>query len=94
MDPVRIVYVGLAAVLALAIWFVFETRNPNKPDSPPLRTRRDELIEARNKIRHQMRILREPARGSDYTGYSRDAMRKLTEALEAVEEELKNSSTR
>ena len=94
MDPVRLIYVGLAALLALAVWFVYETRDPNKPDNPPPRTRRDELIEARNKIRHQMRILRDPARSSDYTGYSREAMQKLMEALEAVEDELQNSGTR
>lgn len=67
------VYFVIAATLlgAAGFWFIRETGDPTKPvDSifgeaikPPPKTRRQELIEARDAVTRQIEILRSPVGG-------------------------------
>jgi hypothetical protein len=90
LSALRAIYVGIAAAIALAIWFVAKTRDPAKPErsenlAPP--TRQHELFAARNRIRHQIEILdRSPHVYGRPTG---DARAELESLLRDIEGELK-----
>ena len=93
-------WVGLAisilVIVGCAVWFLGQTGDPNTRDGvgqviKPLKpTRRDELIQARDRVRRQIEILQTPMRSSDYTGMSRQNIEKLQAVLEEIEAELKD----
>jgi predicted lipid-binding transport protein (Tim44 family) len=92
LSPLRAIYIGIAAVIALAIWFVAKTRNPAKPQGsekarkgPP--TRQQELFEARNRIRRQIEVLKTSPHA--YGAPSQDALGELQNLLRDIEAELK-----
>ena len=89
MSPIRAIYVGIAAIVALAIWFVAKSGDPGKPErtvkAPP--TRQRELFEARNRIRRQIEVLKTSPHA--YGTPSRDALNELQSLLRDIEEELK-----
>jgi hypothetical protein len=92
LSPLRAIYVGIAAAIALAVWFVAKTRNPAKPRGSekarkgPL-TRQQELFEARNRIRRQIEVLKMSPHA--YGAPSQDALRELQTLLQDIEAELK-----
>jgi len=95
-------WVGLAisilVIVGCAVWFLGKTGDPNAGDDrgqimkPPKPTRRDELVEARDRVRRQIEILQTPMRSSDYTGMSRQNIEKLQAVLEEIEAELKDQN--
>jgi hypothetical protein len=87
-------YVALIAMVAVLAWVVFKSGNPDAPIKPPERTRRDELIEARDRVRRQIEILETPARRSDYISLSRQNVERLQAVLKEIEDELKEQPTR
>ena len=96
----RALYVALAAVAVMA-WFIFRTGDPNAADRdssgnpivPRQRIRRDELIEARDRVTRQIEILKSPMRSGDYTRLSQEAVEKLQTVLDGIEEELADSNS-
>jgi hypothetical protein len=86
---------GMGATVAGGVWLLSNTRDPGVTDSsggrlrPRPKTRHDELIETRERVRRQLDILNSPQRASDYTNFSADAARRLQEILEEIESELK-----
>ena len=88
-------YLGAGAALAGGAWFLSNTRDPQAADNsgkriaPPPKTRRDELIEARERVRRQLEILKSPQRARDYTSFSAETAKQLQEILEKIETELK-----
>jgi hypothetical protein len=96
IDPVRVYYLAIAAVVALLAWFVFKTgmaRNSDHMAKSPEQIRRAELVETRKKIRRQIEILKSPSRSWDYTNLSRENVRKLQEILDGIDEELNGPKT-
>ena len=93
-------YVALIAVVAAVVWFLRKTGDPNGRDSfgqlikHSERTRRDELIEARDRVRRQIEILESPVRLSDNTWQNKEALKRLREVLEGIESELAKSKPR
>jgi hypothetical protein len=99
MSLTRAIYVGIAAIFALAVWFVAKSGDPSKPERkektskvPP--TRQQELFEARNRIRRQIEVLKTSPHayglGAPSLGApSRDALNELESLLRDIEEELK-----
>ncbi|HEY2009693.1 MAG TPA: hypothetical protein VGH23_11930 [Rhizomicrobium sp.] len=89
-------WLGVSVVAAGCVWLLINTGDPRlpttdgfgKPIAPPPKTRRDELLEARAQVRHQLEILKSPQRGSDYTSFSAEAAQKLQDILDGIEEEL------
>jgi hypothetical protein len=89
----------IAVVAALGLWAVLEGSDPAQPDrnfwhvlkygrpgtSP--KTRRQELLEARARIRRQMQILQTPM-ASRAPPPREEAMGELQRVLEGIEEEL------
>jgi hypothetical protein len=91
IDPVRVYYLAIAAVVALLAWLVFKTgtaKNSDQKIKSPEQIRRAELIETRKKIRRQIEILKSPSRSRDYTGYSHEALQRLQDILDGIEDEL------
>jgi hypothetical protein len=96
----RLLYVALAAIMAVTAWFIFRTGDPaaadrdssGNPIVPRQRTRRDELIETRDRVTRQIEILKSPMRSRDYTRLSQEAVEKLQAILDAIEEELGDSN--
>jgi hypothetical protein len=93
IDTLRVYYVAIIAVVALLAWLVVKAGGSAKISDQETksaeRTRRDELIETRKKIRRQIAILKSPSRGGDYTSYSREAGQRLQGILDEIEEQLK-----
>ena len=94
--PLEYGAVALIAVVTAAVWFLRKTGDPNTRDSfgqvikPPKPTRRDELIEARDRVRRQIEILQSPTRNGLYTQMSRQNIEQLQAILEGIEAELKD----
>jgi hypothetical protein len=94
MSLIRAVYVGIAAIVALAVWLVAKSGDPSKPErrektlkaSP---TRQQELFEARNRIRRQIEVLKTSPHAYAIGTPSRDALNELQSLLRDIEEELK-----
>lgn len=92
----RALYVAVAAAVAVIAWFIFRTGDPvaadrdssGNPIPRPERTRRDELVEARDRVRRQIEILQIPIQRRDYTQQSQEAVEKLQAILNGIEEEL------
>jgi hypothetical protein len=94
MSPIRAIYVGIAAALTLAIWFVMKARDPGRPeenenDPKPAPTRRHELFEARNRIRRQIELL--DTSPHVYGRPSDEARSELQGLLQDIESELKEA---
>jgi hypothetical protein len=93
-------YVAVIAVVASIVWILRKTGDPNGRDAfgqlikRPERTRRDELIEARDRVRRQIEILESPARQSDNTWQNREALKRLREVLGGIESELADATPR
>lgn len=56
--------------------------------SRPAPTRRQQLIEARDRVRRQIEILRNPSRGRDFTPLSRELIANLKGVLAGLEQTL------
>jgi hypothetical protein len=88
-------YLGAGAALAGSAWFLNNTRDPRATDNsnekaaPRPKSRRDELIEARDRVRRQLEILKSPQRGDDYTNFSAETANQMQKILEEIETELK-----
>jgi hypothetical protein len=96
MSLMRAIYVGIAAIVAFAGWFVAKTRDPAKPekienDLNPAPTRRHELFEARNRIRRQIELL--DTSPHLYGRPSDEARNELRSLLEDIESELKEAGS-
>ena len=59
------------------------------PMSRPAPTRRQQLIEARDRVRRQIEILRNPSRGRDFTPLSRELIANLKGVLSGLEQTLR-----
>ena len=85
MSALRAVYVGLAALIALAVWFVAKTRDPAQPETrenpPKALTRQQELFEARNRIRRQIEAFKTAPQAYAYGPSAREPELKELEAL-------------
>jgi len=94
--PLEYGLVALIAVVTAGVWFLGKTGDPNARDTfgriikPPKPTRRDELIEARERVRRQIEILQAPMRSGLYTQMSRQNIEQLLAVLEEIESELKD----
>jgi len=88
-------YLGAGAALAGSAWFLNNTRDPRATDNsnekaaPRPKSRRDELIEAHDRVRRQLEILKSPQRARDYTNFSAETASQLRKILEEIETELK-----
>ena len=92
MSALRAIYVGIAAVIALAVWFVVKTSEPGKQEQSRKvlkahPTRQQELFEARNRIRRQIEVLKTSPHA--YGASSQDALIELQNLLRDIEAELK-----
>jgi len=90
-------YLGAGAALAGSAWFLNNTRDPrvtdgsNEKTRPHPKSRRDELIAVRDRVRRQLEILKSPQRGGDYTNFSAETASQLRKILEEIEAELKEN---
>jgi hypothetical protein len=98
VDALRAYYVAIAAIAVAIVWILFKAapiRQKNDFDEiiplPREKTRRDELMEARDRITRQIEILRSPVQGRDFTRLSRQNIEKLQAVLDEIEAELSAS---
>ena len=97
MTPAAILACGVV-LLAIAgiVLVLFKSGDPARLEPGQItkpRTRRDELLGARRKIRGQIEILTNPMRGRDYTPYSQAALKELQDCLRRIEDELGGART-
>ena len=88
----RAIYVGLAALLGLAIWFVTKTGYPpslsEKPNRHiPVDPRTSELLRARKTVQRQIEQQQSWSWGRQRGEYSKDGIRRLKAILAEIEAE-------
>jgi hypothetical protein len=91
----------VTAAVLLGLWMLTETTDPARPgfwhtlkygrETPPPKSRRQELLEARARIRRQMQILETPIGRNiqDAPPPREEAMGELQRVLDGIEEELR-----
>ena len=91
----RAIYVGLAALVGLAIWFGWVTGFTPHPDQLKRRSSTDprsaELLRARKNVVRQIEQERSYSRRG--VGYSSERLQRLTAILEEIEAELSEQKT-
>jgi hypothetical protein len=95
--PFGYIVIAIIALVPVIVWILRKTGSPVATDESgsvsarPPRTRRDELVEARDRLRRQIEILESPARRSDNGTYGWATLDRLREILQGIEAELAGS---
>jgi hypothetical protein len=93
-DPTGYIVIAAIILVPVLIWLLRKTASPVADDESGsiarivTRTRRDELMEARDRLRRQIEILESPARRSDNGTYGWATLDRLREILQGIEAEL------